>query len=514
MNRWATVATAVAAVGVLALPALGLSRLADAAGTTASRGTVPTSTTALSLDPAATLPASSIVPGPSSTVAATTVQVTVPAQGRVVTPVLSTRRLPGLVADKPPTESLLKALKQIAPDLKGVGCLSVMAGSEVYATSGDVALIPGSNQKLLVAAVALERLGEQARFTTSLVSANQATDGVITGDLFLVGGGDPMLSTQQYLATAARMFRFVPTPATSLEDLVDALAEAGITKITGRIVGDDTRYDSERAVPTWSPDYRANLEVAPLSALLLDDGIANLTNLRQTNDPATHAANVLTTLLKAKGIAVDGEPTSGKAPDDGLEVASVSSAPLAEILPDLLRDSDNTTAELLLKELAVDAGVVPGTRVAGLAAVREQLEQWGIPLAGLNMVDASGLDRANRVSCRTLAHLLARYPVEHDLVQSLAIAGRSGTLTKSFVGNPMENRLFGKTGTLTGVKALSGVVPEDEGPPLAFSLLLNHSKADTLAPKLWDRLGKALNQYPTKVDLGPYGPLPPVTAVG
>jgi len=485
LSRLGRTFTAAGALVVLALPVLGLVRLADAADTTASRGDVPSTAPVAST--------SSVLP-------------------HVVTPLLSVRRIPGLVAGKPPTDALVKSLGALASDVGDTSCLTVSAGgSEVYERHGDTAIVPGSNLKLLVAAVAVERLGLDARFTTALVAADQVRDGAVNGDLFLVGGGDPVLSTVPFLAAAQHLFRYVPMPATSFEGLVQALADAGVTKVNGRIVADDSRYDAERSVPSWPAAYRTEFQVAPLSALLVDDGFRSTSPLRQADDPALQAATVLTSLLESRGISVGGTPARGTAPAGGLEVASVSSAPLSELMPELLRESDNTTAELLLKEIAVDAGVVPGTRAAGIAEVRKQLDAWSIPTTGLAMVDGSGLDRGNRVTCRTLSRLLSRFSVDSELVQALAVAGRSGTLASQFKGNPMEGRLSAKTGTLTGVKALTGVVPEDEGPPLTFSLVLNAPNASSAATRVWDRLGRALAQYPSKVDLTPYGPVPPVT---
>ncbi|HRE03505.1 MAG TPA: D-alanyl-D-alanine carboxypeptidase, partial [Ilumatobacteraceae bacterium] len=125
---------------------------------------------------------------------------------------------------------------------------------------------PASTMKLIVGAVALEVLGDDYAFVTRLYGS--VADGVVQGDLVMVGGGDPVLSTADYPETQP----IPPTVTTSLEALVANLAAAGVTRINGGIVVDESRYDTERYAPGWGADIR-DVEAGPLSALMVNDAI-------------------------------------------------------------------------------------------------------------------------------------------------------------------------------------------------------------------------------------------------
>jgi serine-type D-Ala-D-Ala carboxypeptidase/endopeptidase (penicillin-binding protein 4) len=339
-------------------------------------------------------------------------------------------------------------------------------------------------------------------------AAGAPVGGRVEGDVWLVGGGDPVLATAGY-ADARRNAGLQPQePRTPLEDLADAVVAAGITEITGSVRGDESRYDAERAVPTWPPSYVTELQVAPLSALLVDDGAASLQPLRPADDPARAAAATFTGLLRARGVRIGADAGTGQAPAGAAELAALDSAPLRDLVAGLLLYSDNTTAELFLKELGLVGRGEP-TTAAGAEVVVDRLRARAVPVDGAVVVDGSGLDRGNRLPCATLAELLAGEPVDGPLVQALAVAGRTGTLNDDFLGNPVEGLLRAKTGSLTDVRGLTGVWPPAGEAPVTFSLLDNDPDAESRAAALWDRLGRALALYPAPVDLAPFEPLPP-----
>ncbi len=147
-------------------------------------------------------------------------------------------------------------------------------GVPVGAVRADTPLIPASNQKLLTGDVALEVLGADYRFTTEVRAAAAPVGGVVAGDLYLVGGGDPLLTSSTY--PVANDPNPVMTP-TSLDALADALAAAGVTQIQGGVVGDGSRYDDEFFAPSWVNDVRG-IEAGPYDALVVNDA-------RVTGDP-------------------------------------------------------------------------------------------------------------------------------------------------------------------------------------------------------------------------------------
>ena len=190
-------------------------------------------------------------------------------------------------------------------------------------------------------------------------------------------------------------------------------------------------------------------------------------------------------------------------------LALIESEPLTEILVELLHTSDNNTAELMLQEIGA-ASTGQGTRQAGLDTIRATLERWGVPTEGLELHDGSGLSRANRATCVTLAALVAETPVADDLRAVLPVAGRDGTLTEQLVGTAAEGRLMAKTGTLTDVKALTGSQRGNDLSRIDFSLVLNGEDADDPAvyEPVWTRLVALIDDYPVVVepDIGRFAP--------
>jgi D-alanyl-D-alanine carboxypeptidase/D-alanyl-D-alanine-endopeptidase (penicillin-binding protein 4) len=166
--------------------------------------------------------------------------------------------------------------------------------------------------------------------------------------------------------------------------------------------------------------------------------------------------------------------------------------------------SDNNTAELLTKELGMSAG--SGTREAGLQVIRDTLTSWGLPLDGVTLVDGSGLDRGDRLTCRVLLGVMDHAGTAGPLAASLPVANQTGTLAPFFAGNPLAGKLRAKSGTLTGSKALTGFVPTDDGHAITFAFVYNGPNARESAASLWDRFARALAAYPFRPDLTAFSP--------
>lgn len=412
----------------------------------------------------------------------------------LTTPVLSVRRAPQVLAGLASDAALITSLSLLVPYIGTSSCLKVeVGGRPVFDQAGMLAVTPASNEKLITGAVALEVLGADSVFTTKLLGT--VADGVVTGNLYLLGGGDPLLSTADYPASVTSE---PPTNTTSLETLVTNLAAAGVTRIQGDVVGDDSRYDAERFVPSWAADIQ-NTEAGPLGALMVNDATRELGTFKRYTDPATGAATDLTKLLKNVGITVGGQPTSGATPADTPELASVQSEPLSAIIGEMLTTSDDNTAELLLKEIGLHNDGTVGTRAGGIAAIMNTLAKWGIDTAPLAIVDGSGLDSGNSVTCTALLQVLDHQPLDGPIGKGLAIAGQTGTLTDQFLGTSLVGRLHAKTGTLTNAKALTGFVTTSTG-TIEFSLVLDSqgigASGNPAYSALWLLLSDALGPYP------------------
>lgn len=417
------------------------------------------------------------------------------------TPVLSPRRVPAVLAkavgDARLTSSLDAALGDPALGAaRDQSCLVVESGgATLYERRPDLALLPASNLKLLTAAAVLSELGPDTTLQTDVRMSG--------GDLWLVGGGDPLLATGDYIASMHRPLAHW----TPLEELARRVKDAGVTVVTGSVRGDETRYDTQRFVPTWKPGYLTDNEIGPMSALTVNDGFSAFEPKKiRAAQPATHAAEVFTTLLRARGVTVVGVPGEGKAPADARRVASVASLPVRDLVGEMLQESDNLTAELLLKEVAHHAGE-PGSTSAGVAVARGELSDLGVPVNGVTMVDGSGLDRGNRATCATIDALLHTTRTGGPIAAGLPVAGETGTLEKRFTDSAAAAKVRAKTGSLDGVSALSGFADARAG-RLTFSLLLNGLPRDALGPQTWVRVAEALVAYPDAPPIVELGPTP------
>jgi len=412
-------------------------------------------------------------------------------------PLWSPDRLPALLAEAQGDVELGRAVDELLAGSGARTCLAVYEGGRpVLLRRADDGLTPASTQKLLVATAALAALGPEFRFETRLVAQGRPRDGAV-GPLWLVGSGDPTLATPEYEVWLKDRPRYQLRQVTPLAALAEGLRAAGVRTVTGGIVGDDSRYDRARAVPGWKPSYLSEGEVGPLGALIVNDGftVFNQPVAQRAADPAAHAAAELTRLAGGYGIAVAGPPASGTAPEKAVTVATVRSAPLSDIVAGMLRESDNTAAELLTRELGV-VKAHDGSTAAGTKAVVGTLAAAGLPTAGVRLGDGSGLLTTNQVPCTALAATLrvADRTGAPQLEPLLAVAGRSGTLAPRLVDTPLEGKLRAKTGSLDGVSGLAGFV--DGRRDLSFGFLANGPLTDPAGRLLQDKLAALLAAYP------------------
>lgn len=357
-------------------------------------------------------------------------------------------------------------------------------GDRIGEVRPDSAYVPASATKMVVAAVALEVLGPTFTFETNVHGTVDA-NGVVA-DLYFVGGGDPVLIRSEYPSTE----KYPTTSGTSLEALADAVVAAGVKQVSGSVIGVDTRYDDKRYVDAWPAEFHS-VEAGPLGALMVDDGMVMGQDMKP-DDPAVSAATELRVLLEARGIGVGGLSRRDNSVYDSLSIAKVTSAPLTAIVAEMLVNSDNNTAELLLKEIGYAKEGV-GSTEAGLKVVMSTLSTWKID-KNVNLLDGSGLASQNRLSCDVFMALLTRFDTTFPTL--MAIAGQTGTIRDAFSGQALDGILRGKTGTLNGVKSLVGYVPIENTDPVIFSLLLNRPGIDNKNNyrPLWYAMSDALSR--------------------
>ena len=426
------------------------------------------------------------------------------------TPLLSARRTPGVLARETSSIAFEQALRPLGGSVLAGSCAAVSVDGVLMLSDGiDTAVTPASTLKFLVAATALDSLGADFKYSTEVKAEINA--GVV-GSIYLVGGGDPLLASSWY-PDDLTLSKYPQQPATSLESLADSVVAAGVTQITGNVVGDASHYDAELYPPSWPIGFRA-IEGGPISGLLVNDGAVRGASMKAT-DPAMGAAQEFYRLLQERGVTIIGAPASGVTPVGLPTVAAVQSAPLIDIVGEMLRNSDNNTAEMMLKEIGFQVSGV-GSRAAGDSAMMAKLSSWGIPLDGVTLTDGSGLSGENKVTCAAFLAVLERFNLNDPLISQLAVAGTSGTLSKYFVGTSLQGRLYGKTGSLSGVKALVGLVPVEGGSTIRFALLLQSPGVDDeqVFKPLWEGvLTEALGSYPQGPSADAVAPLPATPAV-
>ena len=419
-------------------------------------------------------------------------------------PVLTVRRVPVALAAPVGERRIRDGITALVRGLPQPSCVAVSEGERLVFEAGpDVPVVPASTLKLITAATVLTHIDASETLRTAVVTGAPLTDGVLGGDLWFVGAGDPVLGTQAYGETFERQ----PALRTSMEALADRIVASGIRSVQGRIVGDETRYDTVRYVPTWPDRYRQTDEIGPLSALSVNDAFATFDRGSEPfPDPPSGAAGVLTELLRARGIEVVGEPGAGATPPEATtEVASIDSPPVLELVGQMLRESDNGTAELLLKEVGKRVAG-EGSTAAGAAVAEATLADLGLELAGVDVVDGSGLDRGNRVTCRLLLDLLQEVDAGGEVEGGLAVAGVTGTLARRFLDTPVSGRLRAKTGSLNNIAALAGYADTRNEGELTFAFVLNGLELRADPGPAQSALAELLVSYPDEPALDELGP--------
>ncbi|MBW4719827.1 D-alanyl-D-alanine carboxypeptidase/D-alanyl-D-alanine endopeptidase [Saccharothrix obliqua] len=404
-------------------------------------------------------------------------------------PVALAMRGVGVDAPTPSASGVAAALRGPV----GNGVLGTLTGTVVDPATGTALwkqeptrpLTPASTVKNLVAAAALLSLDHTERFTTKVVKGEQP------GTVVLVGGGDPTLSS--FPAGRDTVYPGAPT----LDDLASQVAAKG--PVT-QVLYDTSRYRGDGLAPGWDPEDVPNGYVAPIGPLMLDGGRQDptLPDTPRTGTPGAVAAGAL-----AAKLGVTAATAQGVAPAGAQVLGEVESAPVDHLVENMMQISDNVLAETIAREVALARGAEP-TFAGAVQAVRSVLTENGFDLTGADVVDASGLSPNDKVPARLLADLLsaAAAPDAGDpktaklrpLLTALPVAGGSGTLAGRYeaAGAAGKGWVRAKTGTLTGVNSLAGVVVDTDGRLLVFTFMsLSTTDATTVRGAL-DELAAAL----------------------
>ena len=417
----------------------------------------------------------------------------------------------------------------------GVRVESLADGRVLYTRNSEKLVVPASNMKLLTMSVAAEKLGWDFVFETRLDAAGTVADGTLTGDLIVVGGGDPSIDSQNFGASPL------------FDEWADALRAAGIRRVEGRLIGDDNVFDDTIVGPGWAWDYLGDGYAAGSSGLNYNEntaviriwpgatvgaparaelsppghgltltstvttaaagGTPSMSQFRQpgsdalvlngtipldramvvrtaaVENPTQFFVNGFKAALEARGIAFRGGAwdidalTTPPVATSRRTLATRRSLPLSSVGAYFLKESQNFYGEAILKTLGQRVGRA-GSTAAGKRVVNETLTAWGIPEDSYLMYDGSGLSRYNYVSADAIVLLLKH--VWNDerqrgpFLAALPVGGQDGTLGLRMRNTVLAGRVQAKTGTISNVRSLSGFLVTESGERLVFSMIANH----------------------------------------
>jgi D-alanyl-D-alanine carboxypeptidase/D-alanyl-D-alanine-endopeptidase (penicillin-binding protein 4) len=443
--------------------------------------------------------------------------------------------------------------QRLAGGQVGLEVRNAATGDVLYAHNAQERLLPASNAKLLTSTAALDVLGPDYRFTTSVSAGQAPSHGTLLGNLYLKGTGDPTMLGPDYDALAKQV------------------AGAGVRTVVGNLVADDTHYDDVRLAPFWAWDdepYYYNAQISALTVAPNTDydagtvivhiapGGAAGQPAKVTVVPANHyvhlvgtpttgaagssdtadavrrhgnntidvsgsipadstgddvwatvweptqlVASIFRDALRAHGVRVVGGTSYSATPANTASLAVHQSMTVAQLLTPFLKLSNNMHAEHLIKAMGAKAGG-EGTWDTGTSTLLGDLPSMGVDTSQIRMVDGSGLSRADLLTPQQITNLLigARAkPWFNAWYNALPIAGNpdrftGGTLRNRMRGTPAANNLHGKTGSMTAVSALSGYVTDVAGEQLVFSMISNNFLPGGIT-SIEDKVGVALASY-------------------
>jgi serine-type D-Ala-D-Ala carboxypeptidase/endopeptidase (penicillin-binding protein 4) len=369
----------------------------------------------------------------------------------------------------------------------GLFVIDAQSGKAVCARAAKRPRILASNTKLFTTSAALFRFGPEYRIVTELLSDGSINlNGVLQGSLYLRGAGDPALGAPGFYD------RYGGGVGTNLLALVGQLRAAGVRRVTGRLYADDSVFDRLRGVA--DSGYATSPYIGPLSGLSFDYGYRGSIGEGFAADPARLAASKLAAALRSAGIAISGQVARAVTPAGVESLADVRSPTMSRLVEATDVYSNNFFAEMLAKLLGAHFGG-SGTTAAGTAVVERFARGHG---SGVQAVDGSGLTRGNRASPAQVVGLLQsmqRSPVGDEFIQDLALAGHEGTVADRMHGTAADGRCRTKTGTLTGVSALSGYCFNRDGRTMVFSILMNGVANLDLAHYEQDKIAAAVASY-------------------
>ncbi len=414
---------------------------------------------------------STTVPAPpasdaSTTIAAGTTTVAVTPGTTVTTPTT-------IAAASTPAQLRQQVLAVLATGGAGRSAMIVVDGETVVDLNGTDMRPPASTEKVYTAGTALVQLGGDHHFVTTVRATASTTGTTLDGDLILVAGGDPSFT------------------AADLTTLATEVAATGLRTVKGKLLVDDSHFDRLVANEGWKQSFVPG-EVGPLSAFLVDGN--HRSDAATLADPALANLALFRTALAKSGVVISGGLGRGAIGAGGPVLATRTSAPLSELILRMVKKSDNTYAEVILKEIGVGAGTP--SAAGGVAAVVRQFDRFGV--AHPVMADGSGLSSINRTSAHQQVAWMTKLdasPSGRQMRVSLPISCVDGTLRARMCGTTASGKVSAKTGSIDNVAALTGFTQTAKGRRVVFSMLYSGVPSSARARAAMDKALTLVTAY-------------------
>ncbi len=325
--------------------------------------------------------------------------------------------------------------------LVGVKVVSLDKGVVLYERNAQCRFVPASSLKLFTAAAALEQLGADDRFETMVKVDGVIDKGVVKGNCYLVGSGDPSLKGTDFIG------------------LVEGM---DVREIQGDLILDMSCFEDGPMGPGWMWDEEPGYWCVPLSALNVEH---NFVGGAVVTQPELLAATLFKELLDRKGILLRGELKLGRAPEGSVCLTRHFSEPMSELIKVVLQNTDNLYSNCIFKRMG-------GSWEKGRKSVESFMRDViGLDVEKMRIVDGSGLSRYNLASPDQMMTFLKRMHSNRFLKTALPVGGEVGTLKRRMLS--FRGRVAAKTGSMTGVSSLCGFVTTETGEELAVAIFVN-----------------------------------------
>ncbi|MDE7412263.1 MAG: D-alanyl-D-alanine carboxypeptidase/D-alanyl-D-alanine-endopeptidase [Muribaculaceae bacterium] len=337
--------------------------------------------------------------------------------------------------------------KGITPSQSAVMITDLKTGETIISYNVDKPLIPASIMKSVTVAGLLSHTGPSYRYVTDVMTTGPAVNGVLGGDVLVIGSGDPSLNSRHLMAGGD-----------IVSEIVKALSSKGIKRIKGKIKVDESIWAGPATVSSWGTGDLSQAYGTGQHGLNFQD---NANGGKSVANPAGVFLSKMKTELASAGIVLE----NGEMPETKRQLlVSHQSVPVDEIMRSCMMRSDNQYAEAMLRTLAVVKNK-PGSTSEGARLNTDFWTGHRAPMAGVNIVDGSGLSRQNKVTAAFMTHVLQTMWHDPYYVSFFPLAGVEGTLRKFLAGTPLESYIAMKTGSMTGIQCYAGYKLNDDYEP-------------------------------------------------